>query len=326
MRLIVDLEGFLFYNMKKCNHCKIEKEFTEFYKNKNEKDGVDKRCKFCSKIYSKKYREKFKEIPLYKNCKICLIYKDKDSFHKRSTSKDGLYDICKNCRKPITKKYNIENKDKIKQSNDKWRNKNPNYKNKPNINPLIKYSKRLEKCIKIHNDFYSYIKTDFTLLNINKEKSIITCPIHGDFELSLQLHIKGRGCQKCSIEKVKKLNSDNPTGWSKSNWLKHGNKSKNFDSFKVYIIKCWNDNEEFFKIGRTYKTVERRFCNKISMPYNYKILYTFISDCNSIYELEIYFKNQHKNFKYNPLLNFKGENECYNKIDEKLISEYILNN
>lgn len=95
----------LFYIMKKCNHCKIEKEFDEFCKNKNEKDGVDKRCKYCSKVFSKKYIEKEKEIPIFKICKICSLSKNNIDFHKKSSSKDGLYDICKVCRKPITKKY-----------------------------------------------------------------------------------------------------------------------------------------------------------------------------------------------------------------------------
>lgn len=202
----MDLEGFLFYNMKKCNHCKIEKEFTEFYKNKNEKDGVDKRCKFCSKIYSKKYREKFKEIPLYKNCKICLIYKDKDSFHKRSTSKDGLYDICKNCRKLITKKYNIENKDKIKQSNDKWRMDNPDYrfdsgkytKERIKKDPLFKLKRNIGSLILIN---FKQAKT---------EKAQKTIDILG-----------------CSIENFRKHIESQFLEWM--NWNNHGGTDKEYN-------------------------------------------------------------------------------------------------
>ena len=48
-----------------------------------------------------------------------------------------------------------------------------------------------------------------------------------------------------------------------------GLKSKKFEDFKVYIIKCWNEEEEFYKIGKTYRKISRRFLkgNSIALPY-----------------------------------------------------------
>ncbi len=68
--------------MKKCNHCNIEKSFEHFYKNKNIKDGYDKRCKECNKIFANRYKNKPKEIPITKKCSICNVEKSNLHFHK----------------------------------------------------------------------------------------------------------------------------------------------------------------------------------------------------------------------------------------------------
>jgi hypothetical protein len=51
--------------MKECYGCKLTKEYTEFYKDKNEKDGLKFKCKSCWNIYNKKRYQNNKEY--YKN-------------------------------------------------------------------------------------------------------------------------------------------------------------------------------------------------------------------------------------------------------------------
>lgn len=46
----------------------------------------------------------------------------------------------------------------------------------------------------IHNNRYNYNKTEY--LN-NHTKVIVTCPKHGDFLVTPQNHLRGRGCPKC---------------------------------------------------------------------------------------------------------------------------------
>ena len=47
----------------------------------------------------------------------------------------------------------------------------------------------------IHNNKYSYDNTIFTKTS---EKTIITCPTHGDFYQVANSHLRGHGCKKCS--------------------------------------------------------------------------------------------------------------------------------
>ena len=46
-----------------------------------------------------------------------------------------------------------------------------------------------------HGDKYSYDKVDYTN---SKTKVVITCPIHGDFEQVPVYHLSGNGCPKCN--------------------------------------------------------------------------------------------------------------------------------
>jgi len=89
---------------------------------------------------------------------------------------------------------------------------------------------------------------DKIVYKTNTSKITISCKKHGEFLTNPSFLLRKMGCPKCGFEKIKVFASNNPTGWSYTNWFKSAKKSKNYDSFKVYIIKCWNDKEEFYKI------------------------------------------------------------------------------
>jgi len=74
----------------------------------------------------------------------------------------------------------------------------------------------IRKSKEVHNNFYSYDNYEFTN---SHEKGKITCPIHGDFLQSFDVHIRGVGCPKCClkntpyskeefIEKAKEIHGD----------------------------------------------------------------------------------------------------------------------
>lgn len=52
---------------------------------------------------------------------------------------------------------------------------------------LLKTAKWKEKCRQIHSNKYNYDKVE--KLHKLKEKVIITCPIHGDFEQTAESHL-----------------------------------------------------------------------------------------------------------------------------------------
>jgi len=52
----------------------------------------------------------------------------------------------------------------------------------------------------MHNNYYDYSKVEF---NGVCEKITIICPEHGDFIQIARSHLKGYGCEKCGIEKIK---------------------------------------------------------------------------------------------------------------------------
>jgi len=53
----------------------------------------------------------------------------------------------------------------------------------------------IKKAQKIHNNKYDYSKANYI---DNKEKVVITCPEHGDFEQVACYHIAGSGCPQCA--------------------------------------------------------------------------------------------------------------------------------
>ena len=76
----------------------------------------------------------------------------------------------------------------------------------------------IQDAIKIHGDKYDYSKVNYIR---NKNKVIIICKKHGEFEQNPNSHLKGNGCQKCYhccrklrmttkefIEKAKKVHKD----------------------------------------------------------------------------------------------------------------------
>lgn len=53
--------------MKNCPRCKENKNESEFRKNKKSKDGLQKYCSECDKLYQKEWYEKNKEVVIKKS-------------------------------------------------------------------------------------------------------------------------------------------------------------------------------------------------------------------------------------------------------------------
>jgi len=160
----------------------------------------------------------------------------------------------------------------------------------------------------IHGDLYNYDKTNY----INKRtKVIINCPEHGNFYQGPSEHLKGRGCPKCGYNKIGLSRRDGVCGWGLSDWKNLAYDSNRFDNFKLYIIKCFSEDETFIKIGRTFLTLGNRFRSSTALPYSYILIEQVIGSADYIFNLEWDIKRILKSFSYKPKNKFNGMHECY---------------
>lgn len=155
-----------------------------------------------------------------------------------------------------------------------------------------------------HNFAYDYSNSVY----INIDKPIeITCKKHGKFMQAPYHHRKvGAGCPKCT----------KATPYSRSKYIRvcdrYGGKSS------LYIIKLFNDDECFYKVGITVKTVKQRF-NRI--PYKIEELKIIVGDGGYIFDLETQLHKILSNYHYKPKNNFGGSKlECFSKIPKSVFS------
>lgn len=190
-----------------------------------------------------------------------------------------------------------------------------NGSNPTTINSCINKEEVIINNIKeTRGDFYEY-------KSIEKNKKgdlmlLITCPLHGDFRQRPYNHKRGEGCPKCGyIQGSEKLRLA-PTGWSYTRWKQAAEKSKNFESFKTYIVKIKDKthDEEYYKVGRTFLPIKKRFnyLNKYCYIEVLKI-YEFEDHMDAINkESELLKKNEEYNYK--PIRDFSGKLECFSKV------------
>ena len=155
---------------------------------------------------------------------------------------------------------------------------------------------------KVHRNKYSYDNAIY--INV-MSRITITCPEHGDFQQRGDHHIyEGKGCLQCAnAAKVGKYNMTlaerNKEEWSQVPAI-------------VYIIRCWDNNEDFIKIGITTKnTIKKRFKGIIELPYNWEEVRAIHTNLyNAIYEEH---KLHHicEDHSYIPEMYFKGYTECF---------------
>lgn len=160
-----------------------------------------------------------------------------------------------------------------------------------------------------HGERYDYSLVKYT--GDAHGKLIIVCKEHGIFEQSYANHNSGKGCPICAKEFSPRLRS----GFIRSY------ESKKYAS--LYLLNCFNEDENFYKIGITTKPVRRRFGGKSTMPYEYDVIHLFKADGSEIWDLEKLLHRKYRDFKYVPNLEFGGMYECFSHIDVPSYSEFL---
>lgn len=185
---------------------------------------------------------------------------------------------------------------------------------------IVSQERFLEKCSEAHGDRYNYSKA---IYKGSSKKVEIICMDHGSFYQRPNDHYTGQGCPMCRYEK---------STFTYDGWLKNSVESKKFDSYKVYIIRVFNNEESFIKIGRTFTKISDRFGNgnNTFFPYNYEVIKIIEGSSKHIYDLEKKIHGTIKDFKYIPMISFNGKTECYStdvllklKIHAKSVPIYL---
>jgi len=130
------------------------------------------------------------------------------------------------------------------------------------------------------------------------------------------------------MEKIYNLNTlkiETSITFSLSDWIRHCNGRYAF----VYLVRLYNDDEDFIKVGRTCGPIARRM---ETIPYQWDLIYAdYLNPVKSFKmenELHSFLSSIHP---YSPCIPFSGMTECYSldaifPLSEKLNFQIIENN
>lgn len=123
-----------------------------------------------------------------------------------------------------------------------------------------------------------------------------------------------KGCHKCSAENNI---MNKKSGWSFSRYIEASERRNHLT--RLYIIRCYNECEAFYKVGISFEGVKKRFGiggeNEL-IPYKYKKVFELLIPAEKALTLErevlrhIYVNGA----KYIPEMKFHGRQECF-KVD-----------
>lgn len=158
----------------------------------------------------------------------------------------------------------------------------------------------IERAKEVHGkDRYDYSKSVYKNTH---EKIKIICSKHGSFEQVPASHLQGNGCSSCANELV--------GGYSRSDFMRKCDKNKNGNA-TLYVIRCYNDRESFYKVGITSNDLQTRFESKREMPYGFDEVYSIDGEAGYVYDLEVRLHSLLKPYLYKPDISFRGYTECF---------------
>ena len=149
----------------------------------------------------------------------------------------------------------------------------------------------IEQAIIVHGEVFDYSEVDYQSTHILVK---IICKKHNNaFMQSPAHHLYGQnGCEICKNKGFV---------WGRDDFIKaYGHKQ-----CTLYVLECFNNNERFYKIGITSKSVKARY-HSHNMPYEYKVVLDYKDTAENIWDLEYYFKQLFKPFYYSPNISFAG--------------------
>jgi len=132
---------------------------------------------------------------------------------------------------------------------------------KPSVHTTEAFIKRAAE---VHNYQYTY---DNAIFKTAATKTMVTCKYHGNFSVSPNNHLRGKGCPLCALTK---------RGWNRTIY-------KNTHTI-LYLVKI---NKLLYKVGITKKTIKERYSKDTKFGNTIEVLkeYHFLEGTDA-YDLE----------------------------------------
>ena len=158
-----------------------------------------------------------------------------------------------------------------------------------------------------HNFMYKYCESHYAGIKSNTK---IICSEHGEFHQTAKLHMNGGMCPGCISDGY---------GFKLTSFKKMCD-SRFGGNGVLYLIKCYGNNEEFYKIGITSRGSKHRFDSKSRMPYGFEVIKEITANAETIYKLEKFLHKILRGSRYKPLIKFGGYTECFSEISVDVIA------
>ena len=161
----------------------------------------------------------------------------------------------------------------------------------------------VNQSITVHGNKYSY--HDVVSIQRKTKVSIFCNECESTFKQRVDIHLNGHGCPSCNTGEV--------IGFKKSEFVELA-RIKNNGNAIFYIIKCYKDEEVFYKVGITTNSINVRYKGS-KMPYGYDIIKEIKAEANKVWELEKECIRKNTKNHYTPLMPFNGyAKECFSKL------------
>lgn len=163
-----------------------------------------------------------------------------------------------------------------------------------NTEKYIKYQLREDSLV-------TFVSSENVIKSL--DKFTFHCKNHGIFYKSVSNFRAGQRCPVCNSQKTRI--------WSKQSYSERCKLNYNGIT-NLYCIKCTGNDEEFYKVGITiHSNIYKRFL-KHKFPYTLEVIKFISGDVDSILKFEKEIHKATSNFRYIPLLSFKGsKTECF---------------
>lgn len=278
----------------------------------SEYTGAQEEVNIFCKRHEKHFLQRANDHTKGSNCPTCakeneIIVKrfTTEEFIERSKEINGdLYGYDKseyiNSRTKVEIFCKVHNRYFFKTPDKHWSGYGCRECNKKTGKPIKTTQQFIKEAKELHGDKYDYSLVEYTNARVQVK---ITCNIHEHtfFQKPVN-HLQNKGgCPICASMAV-------GMGFSRSEYIKQA-----ADRICIfYTIRCFNEAEEFYKIGITMNNVKNRYSGSKTMPYEYEVISEIKGSAGFIWDLERDEKRKLKSLHYKPNLNFGGsETECF---------------